>query len=185
MIPSPKNMSSLQVTNWSKWFLQAHRVFKNFSDIEISRNPKVQGQVSTTGVVGCSSQAVPIFVGFAKRREIWRCPDGRQYPYPPDWTILEAFQRFLSLIGSSGKQYVFEFNVWFYKRSFGYTQCPSNATRYKTSPSSINNGSFRFQQILFRFILLEIIYFSSSAFFSKMKRFAALHHRIADGNTVH
>lgn len=93
-----QNMASLQVTNWSKWCLQAHRVFKNFADIEISSNPKVQSQVSTMGVLGRSSQAVSVFLGFAKRREIWRCPDGRQQS--SNWKMLNFLHPLLRLINS-------------------------------------------------------------------------------------
>lgn len=39
----------------------------------------VQSQVCVVGVLGQPSQVVTISTLFEKRRESWRCPDGRRY----------------------------------------------------------------------------------------------------------
>lgn len=64
--------------------------------VEISGTPKVQGQVSTVGVVRHYHKSVPISAGSAKRRDVWRCPDERRYP--SDYSVPDAFHRLTRLI---------------------------------------------------------------------------------------
>lgn len=45
-------------------------------------------------------QSVPISTWSEKRCKIWCCPDGRQCP--SNWSILDAFQQLLPLIGPTG-----------------------------------------------------------------------------------
>lgn len=47
-----------------------------FVGIEINSNPMMQGHLIVSGVVGHPSQAV---LSFAKRREVYRCPDRRRH----------------------------------------------------------------------------------------------------------
>jgi len=84
------------------------------------------------GKVGHPNQVALIFAGYATRREVWRCPDGRRHP--SDLPISDAFHRLLPLVGLIG-------NSICSNLSFGCvegvrTRCPFNSTRYTASLSS-------------------------------------------------
>jgi len=51
----------------------------------------MQNRVNMADEVGHPSQVAPIFAGYATRREIWRCPDGKRHP--SDLSIPDVFHR--------------------------------------------------------------------------------------------
>jgi len=93
----------------------------------------VQDRVNIVGEVGHPSQVTPIFAGYATRREVWRCPDGRQHL--SDLPIPDYFHRLLPLVGLIGNSICPNLSSGCVE-GVRNTRCPSNPTRYTASPFS-------------------------------------------------
>jgi len=83
--------------------------------------------------IGHPSQVAPIFAGYATRREVWRCPDGRRHP--SDLPISDAFHRLLPLVGLIRKSICPNLSSGCVE-GVRNKRCPSNPIRYTASSSS-------------------------------------------------
>jgi len=104
----------------------------------------VQDQVNMAGEIGHPSQVASIFAGYAMRREIWRCPDGRRHP--SDLPIPDAFHRLLPLVGLIGNSICPNLSSGCVE-AVRNTRCLSNPIRYTASfcrPAfgAVNSGSY-------------------------------------------